>query len=306
MNMRVWASGIAVVLALTGCGGDDPSESPTSDAAAAISTDEWVDVAVAECKAVNKTVEAAEPKGDDPFRPQATPKQQKQGVALLSTLGTALGDFAGNLEAAGYPQEKAADAKALVRAAKNSAKAFDKAAAAAKKDFKKAVPSVQAALGTMGALEGAAQKVGIASLENCKRGSDQAEKPAAGAEKVPVVATKKGTKYVFEFDTSLSAGKTAFVMTNKGKESHFMAIAEFSGPGAVKKAIAAEAKGDSKAADRFIVNEEVGGSEDAAPGKTAVANVNLKPGTYGMMCFIPGPDGKPHAFNGMAVEFEVK
>lgn len=41
-------------------------------------------------------------------------------------------------------------------------------------------------------------------------------------------------------------------------------------------------------------------------GEEAVLTVeNLEPGEYGMVCFVPGPDGKPHAFNGMAVQFTV-
>lgn len=304
MNLRVWAAGVATILALTGCGGGgDPSDSPTSEAAA-ISLNEWVDVAVAECKVVDKATTKAEPKGD-PFSPEANAKDRKQGIVFLSTFAKSINGFVDKLEATGYPDEKADAAKKLVTSGRAAAKAFDKAAAAAKKDFAKAQPAVGAAFGGVAQMEAAAKELGI-TLETCKKGEEEAEKPAPGAKKVPVVATKKGDKYVFEFDTTLSAGKTAFVMTNKGDEPHFMAIAEFSGPGAVAKAMAAEAQGDSKAADKFIKNEEVGGSKDAGPGETAVANVDLKPGTYGMMCFIPGPDGKPHAFNGMAIEFQVK
>ena len=33
--------------------------------------------------------------------------------------------------------------------------------------------------------------------------------------------------------------------------------------------------------------------------------LNLEPGTYTLVCFFPGPDGAPHAANGMVAQFEV-
>jgi uncharacterized cupredoxin-like copper-binding protein len=42
------------------------------------------------------------------------------------------------------------------------------------------------------------------------------------------------------------------------------------------------------------------------PGQIAeLTLVNLEPGVYTMVCFFPGPDGTPHAFNGMVAQFEV-
>jgi len=38
---------------------------------------------------------------------------------------------------------------------------------------------------------------------------------------------------------------------------------------------------------------------------TEYLNIELEPGTYALTCFIPGPDGTPHAFTGMAVEITV-
>lgn len=319
MNMRTWAATAVAVLALSACGGgsgDDPaSESPetsagapseeASDVAAAPTMDEWVDQALEECEAVNKATADAEPEGD-PFSPQATKADQQQGIEFLSTFGTSMRTFAGNLEEIGYPAENADAAEGLVTAAETSAQAFEDAAAAAKEDFAKAQGPVGKAFGTFGQLEAAAKEVGIGDLENCKREGKKAEEVAAGANEVPVEAVETDGTYLFKFDKTVAAGKTAFVMENKDDEPHFMALVQLTEPGALDKALQAEAKGDSKAADKFIKSEDVGGSEEAAPGEQAVANVDLKPGTYGMLCFIPGPDGKPHAFNGMAIEFAVK
>ncbi len=42
----------------------------------------------------------------------------------------------------------------------------------------------------------------------------------------------------------------------------------------------------------------VGGDEEAL-------TLDLEPGRYGMVCFVAGPDGQPHAFQGMQYEFTV-
>ena len=313
MMMRIWATAMLAALALAGCGAQggtaqDASEDtaePTASEAAGPTMDEWVDAALTECEAVNAATREAEPQGD-PFSPEATDEDRQQGITFLAAFSDSLDTFATNLEQLGYPQEDPKAAEDVVTAAKESATAFGTAADVAEKDFAKAQEPVGAAFGSVNALAEAAKKVGIGDLENCKREAPKVEEVAEGANEVPVVATKKGDTYTFEFDTAVPAGKTAFVLTNEDDEPHFMAIAQVKGPGALDKAIAAEAKGDSKGADKFIVNEEVGGSDDAAPGEQTIANVELEPGTYGMLCFIPGPDGKPHAFSGMATEFEVK
>ncbi|MEZ4499423.1 MAG: hypothetical protein R2839_04985 [Thermomicrobiales bacterium] len=42
------------------------------------------------------------------------------------------------------------------------------------------------------------------------------------------------------------------------------------------------------------------------PGQTYdLSLVNLDPGVYTLVCFIPGPDGAPHIVNGMVAQFEV-
>jgi hypothetical protein len=49
-----------------------------------------------------------------------------------------------------------------------------------------------------------------------------------------------------------------------------------------------------------------GGVFGIQPGETQdIALLNLPPGTYTLICFIPGPDGTPHAANGMVVNFNI-
>ena len=50
----------------------------------------------------------------------------------------------------------------------------------------------------------------------------------------------------------------------------------------------------------------IGSIGPLAPGEEAdLTLINLPPGTYTLACFITGPDGKPHAMNGMTTQFEV-
>src|SRR6185295_19313092 len=50
----------------------------------------------------------------------------------------------------------------------------------------------------------------------------------------------------------------------------------------------------------------IGGVFDVAPGSSQdLTLVNLPAGKYVIACFIPGPDGTPHAMNGMVLDFEV-
>jgi uncharacterized cupredoxin-like copper-binding protein len=42
-----------------------------------------------------------------------------------------------------------------------------------------------------------------------------------------------------------------------------------------------------------------------APGQSATPTLNLTPGTYMIVCFIPDKDGTPHAAKGMVQEFKI-
>jgi uncharacterized cupredoxin-like copper-binding protein len=50
----------------------------------------------------------------------------------------------------------------------------------------------------------------------------------------------------------------------------------------------------------------IGAVAPVFPGETKeLALLNLEPGVYTMICFFPGPDGAPHAANGMVAQFEI-
>lgn len=137
-------------------------------------------------------------------------------------------------------------------------------------------------------------------VEQC--GMDPGEEEAEGvsreidpdATRVDVVATE----YDFDFEAP-TAGAVSFVMANEGEEPHFMGIGKLQEGVTVEQAIQSD--------DPSEVTEWTAESEVAGPGEEAALTVeNLEPGEYGMVCFVPAPDGQPHAFKGMAVQFTVE
>jgi uncharacterized cupredoxin-like copper-binding protein len=55
----------------------------------------------------------------------------------------------------------------------------------------------------------------------------------------------------------------------------------------------------------FPLVEFVGGAGVADPGGTSAAILNLQPGQYLLICFIPSPDGVPHLAKGMIAQLQV-
>ena len=310
--LRRGAAVLAALLTLAACGGDggttaDPTVAATeaTEAAgtAAPTKDEFIDQVMAECETVDKAIADAEPEGD-PFSPEATDEDRQAGVDYLRIVGEGLSGFSSNLRDFGLPEEDREGAEAIVDRADEASTAFSEAATAAEEDFAASQPQVGQAFGTMGQLESAAQDFGIGSLEECQKEPEPKATVAEGANEVPVTPVgENGESYDFEFEQPVPAGQTAFVMDNTDDEAHFMFVVKVTGKKSLDEIIEAEQQGEDPEAHA----EEVGGSDDAAPGEQVVLNVeNLEPGTYGMLCYIPGPEGEPHAYNGMAVEFEVE
>ncbi|HTH05730.1 MAG TPA: hypothetical protein VL916_07660 [Ilumatobacteraceae bacterium] len=113
-----------------------------------------------------------------------------------------------------------------------------------------------------------------------------------GAVRVDVVATD----YTFDMPEALEAGRTTFVLTNDGSEAHFLFIGSLDEGATVESVMASESG----------INETWSGGL-AAPGgeDDEVLTFDLEPGNYVVACFVPGADGTPHAFMGMAQELTV-
>lgn len=114
------------------------------------------------------------------------------------------------------------------------------------------------------------------------------------ATRVDVVATE------FSFAVGdVAAGNNSFVLTNEGAQAHHLLI--FSLP----EGMTAEEAVQSEEEDNGV--EEVAGTRLAAPGgeDEEIVTVDLAPGNYAFVCFLPGADFTPHAFTGMAIDVTV-
>lgn len=96
---------------------------------------------------------------------------------------------------------------------------------------------------------------------------------------------------------TLEAGKTTFVLTNEGENSHEMTIGLMPEGWTIEEV----ALGSSESG-----TEIVGVIEPVEPGASGEVTIDLEPGQYGYICHeIEGTDGQAHYFHGMLGEFKV-
>ncbi len=119
---------------------------------------------------------------------------------------------------------------------------------------------------------------------------------APGAEVLPVTAIDYGFEGIPD---QVPAGQVAFQFTNKGESAHEMVVIKL-GEGADLDALLAS---DQQPPEDQA--KELGGTYSAPGGDATFVNVDLEPGRYAVVCFLPGPDGKPHFSLGMKKTFTV-
>lgn len=140
--------------------------------------------------------------------------------------------------------------------------------------------------------------------ENCGGGDEEenedeevATEPLEGAQVFPVTAVD----FAFEgIPAEVPAGDVSFELTNEGESAHEMAVFRL-GEGVDLDELLSR---DEEPSEEEAL--EVGGTF-AAPGEGgAYFNAEgLEPGTYAVVCFIPGPEGKAHHELGMKTTFTV-
>lgn len=113
----------------------------------------------------------------------------------------------------------------------------------------------------------------------------------------PPVRTLAITARDFAYDApdTVLAGPTAIRVTNAGGELHHAALVRLDAGHTIPELFDAV-----KANGAFPAwAHEVGGPNTPAPGATATTIVDLKPGSYLLLCVIPSADGTPHVMKGM-------
>jgi plastocyanin len=119
----------------------------------------------------------------------------------------------------------------------------------------------------------------------------------------PQQAKLTATEYSYAgTDLSFKPGDVSVSLTNNGKEEHQATIVRLK-DGKTIADLGRVAASDPGKLDTII--DVFGGPNAVAPGATITATQTLGAGDYYFMCFIPGPDGQPHAAKGMVAPFKV-
>ena len=153
-------------------------------------------------------------------------------------------------------------------------------------------PEVGAAMDSIDAFE----------TESCGKTDDGGEdddvvtEPTPGATVVPVTAVD----FAFEgVPAEVPAGPVSLAFQNKGDSAHEMAVFRIGEGFELDELLAQESEPtDEQATD-------VGGTFGAPGDPTSYVNGDLEAGTYALVCFIPGPEGKSHYELGMKTTFTV-
>lgn len=108
--------------------------------------------------------------------------------------------------------------------------------------------------------------------------------------------------FAFSAPETLPAGLTTIRMRNHGQEIHHGQLLRMN-DGVSFEQFAAALQAEGEGALRLISAE--GGPGTIDPHAVTEVTLDLKPGTYALACFIPGPDGVPHLAKGMLKPLQV-
>lgn len=156
-------------------------------------------------------------------------------------------------------------------------------------------PEVEAAFGPIEAFEEESCGIGHADGdgEEAEEQDPSVTEPDESAAQVAVTATD----YAFALDPAPAAGRTQFTMTNAGEERHVMLLFKVADGFTLDDVLASE--GDEGVDVEFD-------SDSAAAGEEAILTVDLTPGEWAMVCYIPTAEGTPHYEEGMQAAFTIE
>lgn len=129
--------------------------------------------------------------------------------------------------------------------------------------------------------------------------------PAAGAAGSNALTVKAG-EYVYQLKGNPKAGWTQINFDNSGVEDHMMAVFKLKKgvtSAQLKKALLSK---DQAAFEKISAPGNVNGTPAVVGrGQKTTTISELPAGHYGIACFVPAPDGSPHAAHGMYKIFDV-
>lgn len=131
----------------------------------------------------------------------------------------------------------------------------------------------------------------------------QALLPSAVYAKLPArpnVVSVVAKEYQFKMPDTLPAGPTLFHLTDEGNQIHQVTLVKLK-RGKTLADFTSLPPGPFPTWAVFM-----GGPNGSTPRGGQVEDiVDLSPGSYAVICFVPGPDGKPHMMSGMVKQLTV-
>jgi len=115
----------------------------------------------------------------------------------------------------------------------------------------------------------------------------------------------QGDEYSFVMPQSVDGGWTTLRLTNTGDEAHEFALVKLEGKRTradVLEVLSDPATQEQGPPDWVTIRA---GIPTLQAGKTASLTQRLEPGRYALICFLDGPNGKPHFLDGMLGLIEV-
>ena len=120
---------------------------------------------------------------------------------------------------------------------------------------------------------------------------------------VPADVNIRLSDYKFGVSKPLTAGRHTIRVTNDAVQDHEVLFVKLA-PGATTKGLADWVEAGMQGPPPAM---PLGGVSPLARGRSSTVALDLTPGTYGMVCFLPdAKDGKPHSMHGMTAQFDVK
>lgn len=139
----------------------------------------------------------------------------------------------------------------------------------------------------------AAAAVLLLFLTGCGRRSASAPLPDG-----PARVTVTMRENAFEFDRFPDKRAISFRVVNRGAEKHDLTLLQI--PEDLQTSLDAQLRSPERLYVVPIVEVKVRG-----PGQESLFAVDLRPGRFGVVCFVRDADGTPHARKGMSAEFRV-
>ncbi len=125
--------------------------------------------------------------------------------------------------------------------------------------------------------------------------------PTARAAVAPPVLEVVAMDYAFRLPDTVRAGVTTVRLVNRGRHMHHIQLVRLDGGHTIADLLRVWKPGVATPA--WMTG--VGGPTAPVGGQTLDALVDLRPGRYGVLCWVPAADGQLHFQKGMFGQFEV-